>query len=95
MADYNDFSISLGGEINAASVNLSIKNIESKINPINLKVRLNTSSLQSEISKIQTQLGSSLSSIGQSKTLNNSITSILKNNQKYTYFLLLNRKVYF
>lgn len=84
MADYNDFSISLGGEINAASVNLSIKNIESKINPINLKVRLNTSSLQSEISKIQTQLGSSLSSIGQSKTLNNSITSILKNNQKYT-----------
>lgn len=84
MADYNDFSISLGGEINAESVNLSIKNIESKINPINLKVRLNTSSLQSEISKIQTQLGSSLSSIGQSKTLNNSITSILKNNQKYT-----------
>lgn len=84
MADYNDFSISLGGEIDAASVNLSIKNIESKINPINLKVQLDTSSLQSELSKIQTQLGSSLSSIGQSKTLNNSITSILKNNQKYT-----------
>lgn len=84
MADYNDFSISLGGEIDAASVNLSIKNIESKINPINLKVQLDTSSLQSEISKIQTQLGSFLSSIGQSKTLNNSITSILKNNQKYT-----------
>lgn len=84
MADYNDFSISLGGEIEAASVNLSIKNIESKINPINLKVKLNTSSLQSEISKIQTQLGSSLSSIGQSKTLNNSITSILKSDQKYT-----------
>lgn len=84
MADYNDFSISLGGEIEAASVNLSIKNIESKINPINLKVKLNTSSLQSEISKIQTQLGSSVSSIGQSKTLNNSINAILKNNQKFT-----------
>ena len=78
MADYNDFSISLGGEIDAASVNLSIKNIESKINPINLKVQLDTSSLQSEISKIQTQLGNSLSSISQSKS------SILKSNQKYT-----------
>ena len=78
MADYNDFSISLGGEIDAESVNLSIKNIESKINPINLKVQLDTSSLQSEISKIQTQLGNSLSSISQSKS------SILKSNQKYT-----------
>ena len=53
----NDFNISLGGQIDAQSVNLSIKNIESKINPITLKVNLDTSSIQTQLKNIQTNLG--------------------------------------
>lgn len=53
----NDFNISLGGQIDAQSVNLSIKNIESKINPITLKVNLDTSSIRTQLKNIQTNLG--------------------------------------
>lgn len=71
MADYNDFSISLGGEIDAASVNLSIKNIESKINPIKLKVEFDTAAIDTQIKNIQTNLSKQIAS---SKTTTTSDT---------------------
>lgn len=71
MADYNDFSISLGGEIEAASVNLSIKNIESKINPIKLKVEFDTTAIDTQIKNIQTNLSKQIAS---SKTTTTSDT---------------------
>lgn len=71
MADYNDFSISLGGEIDAQSVNLSIKNIESKINPIKLKVEFDTTAIDTQIKNIQTNLSKQIAS---SKTTTTSDT---------------------
>lgn len=71
MADYNDFSISLGGEIDAESVNLSIKNIESKINPIKLKVEFDTTAIDTQIKNIQTNLSKQIAS---SKTTTTSDT---------------------
>ena len=81
MADYNDFSISLGGEIDAASVNLSIKNIESKINPIKLKVEFDTTAIDTQIKNIQTNL---------SKQIANSKTTTTIDTGKTTTNIALN-----
>ena len=56
----NDFNISLGGSIDVNSVNLSIKNIESKIQPITLKVNLDISNIQSQLQNLKLNIGTDI-----------------------------------
>lgn len=58
----NDFNISLGGQVDADSVNLSIKNIESKIQPITLKVNLDVSNIQSQLQNLKLNIGTDIGS---------------------------------
>ena len=64
----NDFNISLGGQVDADSVNLSIKNIESKIQPITLKVNLDVSNIQSQLQNLKLNIGTDIGSTTSSKT---------------------------
>ena len=64
----NDFNISLGGQVDANSVNLSIKNIESKIQPITLKVNLDVSNIQSQLQNLKLNVGTDIGSTISSKT---------------------------
>lgn len=64
----NDFNISLGGSIDVNSVNLSIKNIESKIQPITLKVNLDISNIQSQLQNLKLNIGTDIGASSLSKT---------------------------
>ena len=62
----NDFNISLGGQVDADSVNLSIKNIESKINPI--KIKIDTDYLKQQLANIKLDIGTNIGASTSSKT---------------------------
>lgn len=65
----NDFNISLGGQVDVNSVNLSIKNIESKIQPITLKVNLDVSNIQSQLQNLKLNIGTDIgASSGKTKS---------------------------